>query len=233
MSYRVTWFRWVRAFAPLALAGLAAGCSTMPPPGPADYRLAAPQSDAERTYLGLPAEASSFLIEDTRSEVLVVDCFDMYCHLCQTGAKHVNELYKLAQERGLGERVKFIGLGVGDTPLEVATWKEKFKVPFPVFPDRRSIITKSLGELRLPNLIVLRNQGARLEVIHRSPGPLRNPADVLSHIQAGLSKAALHSWTDPVQAMQPTCGKSPRSSSCSDTASSSDEGSGFRPATAR
>src|SRR5258708_4746078 len=99
MNHHINRLRRAAVFAALALTGLLAGCATAPPPSPADYRLPVPQGDLERSYLGLPAEASGFLLQEIETEVLVVDCFDMYCHLCQTGAKHVNELYKLAQER--------------------------------------------------------------------------------------------------------------------------------------
>src|SRR5205814_4274211 len=139
-------------------------------------------------------------------EILVIDCFDMYCHICQAGAKHVNELYRLAQQRGLGQRVKFIGLGAGDTPFEVAIYKDKFKVPFPLFSDRRSILVRQFGELKLPNLIILRKESGRLQVIHRSPGQLLDPAAVLSDIEATLNQIKSHAWQDSDrQAKQPTC----------------------------
>ena len=188
------------------LVSLLFACSTAPPPPKAaDYRLAVPQAEADRAYLGLPQEGSSFRLEDIRCDVLVIDCFDMYCHICQAGAPHVNELYRLAQARGLGNRVKFVGLGAGDTPLEVATYREKFKVPFPVFPDRRVVILKQFGELKLPNLIILRNRAGKLEVINQSPGPILNPAKVLSHIETDLSRLQPHRWDDAVQTTQPTC----------------------------
>lgn len=191
--------------AALAMA-LLSGCSTPPAPATAaDVRLKAPETSGERAYLGLSNEASTFRLEDIRCEILVIDCFDMYCHICQTGAKHLNELYALAQERKLGERVKFLGLGLGDTPLEVATYKDKFKVPFPLFPDRRSAVAKQFGPVRLPNLLILRNQGGRLELIHSSPGPISNPAEVLSHIEGLLGHARSLRWVDAVQAGQPTC----------------------------
>lgn len=187
-------------------ASLCCGCATTPAPKTAaSPLLAIPQTAADREYLGLPEAATSFRFEDIRCELLVVDCFDMYCHICQAGAKHVNELYSLVQGRGWGQRVKFVGLGVGDTPLEVATYKDKFKVPFPLFPDRRSVLVKQFGELRLPNLLVLRNRQGQLEVIHRSPGALLNPKALLPPIEAELGQ--LHSGfpSDPAQAAQPTC----------------------------
>ncbi len=173
----------------------------------------------------LSPDVSTFRLEDIRCDVLVVDCFDMYCHVCQTGARHLNELYGLAQTRGLGERVKFIGLGVGDTPFEVATYKEKFKVPFPLFPDRRTLIARTLGEVKLPNLLVLRNRSGRLEVLHRSPGVLLDAAKLLSQIQADLTQAVPTHWSDTLQAAQPTCER--RSTTCRDAAASHD--TGFNP----
>lgn len=190
----------------LALAaGWLGACTTTPGPSAADYRLAVPQSEAERAYLGLVEGTSTFDLADIQCEILVIDCFDMYCHICQSGAKHVNELYRLTQERGLGGRIKFVGLGVGDSPMEVGIYKEKFKVPFPLFPDRRSFLAKQFGELRLPNLIVLRKQGGKLEVIHRSPGLLGNPAEVLTNLQMDLARATPHNWSVAAQGGEPTC----------------------------
>src|SRR5258708_24985981 len=99
---------WLAAMA--AAAALLDGCATSRSASDANGdRLGAPQSQAERDYLGLSPEVSTFRLEDIRCDVLVVDCFDMYCHICQTGARHLNELFELAQARGLGGRVKFIG----------------------------------------------------------------------------------------------------------------------------
>lgn len=185
---------------------LLAGCSAAPASkGSDDRRLPVPQSELERAYLGLTQEAPTFRLEEVDCDVLVIDCFDMYCHICQSGAEHVNELYRLVQERGLGNRVKFVGLGAGDTPLEVATYQKKFTVPFPVFPDRRTAVVRQFGEFKLPNLIVLRKLGNRLEVLHRSPGPLLDPRKILAHIQTDLGQARAHHWEDTVQATQPTC----------------------------
>ena len=206
-----------------AAAALLSGCATSRSASDVNGdRLVAPQSQAERAYLGLSSDVSTFRLEDIRCEVLVVDCFDMYCHVCQTGARHINELYGLAQARGLGERVKFIGLGIGDTAFEVATYKDKFKVPFPLFPDRRTLIARTLGEVKLPNLLVLRNRSGRLEVLHRSPGVLLDGAKLLSQIQADLTQARPPHWSDTLQAAQPTCEE--RSTACRDTAASHDAG---------
>lgn len=188
------------------------GCATAPPPTAADLRLPKPANETERTYLGLSAGEEGFRLEDIRCEILVVDCFDMYCHYCQSGAAHVNELHRLAQERGLGERVKFVGIGVGDTPMEVGVYKDKFNVPFPAFPDRHAVIAKSLGPLKLPNLIILRHQPGGLRVVESFSGTLRDPAQVLTHIQAALANETALGQIDSGDGEPQTCGE--KSTSC-------------------
>jgi hypothetical protein len=173
----------LRSWALLALLCLA-GCSTVPPADrpAADLRLPVPQAEAERAYLGLASGQERFLLEDIRCEVIFVDCFDMYCHSCHTGAKRVNELYRLVQDRGLGDRIKFVGLGLNNTPLEASTFKKKFDVPFPVFPDRFRDVADQFGRARLPSLLVVCNRTASLRLIHQHNGTLDDPVVFLEHI---------------------------------------------------
>jgi thiol-disulfide isomerase/thioredoxin len=185
---------------------LGSGCATTQAPTAADERLTVPAAADERAYLGLAATNGEFDLEDIHCEILVVDCFDMYCHICQAGAPHLNELYRLTQEGGLGDRIKFIGIGVGDTPLEVTAYKQKLHVMFPVFPDRHTLIAKRFGPVRLPNLLVLRIRNGQWELIQSMTGPLLDPAGFLAHLQADLSAAGdLHSWSSIAQLAQPTC----------------------------
>lgn len=134
----------------------------------------APTVAEERAYLGLTDTASEFTLDQVQAELLIIDCFDMYCHACQSGAKRVHDLYDLVQERGLGHRIRFLGLGVGNTPMETAMFKRKLSVPFPAIPDRSNEIARQFGTVRLPSLIVLRRESAgwRL-VLHQSGIPTR------------------------------------------------------------
>jgi len=166
----------------LALTGWLVGCATPGQETPADPSMVVPESEAARTYLGLEASRDRFVLEDIQSELLVVDCFDMYCHSCQTGAKHVNELYAMVQEHGLADRIKFIGLGINNTPLETATFRRKFDVPFPSFPDRRRDISNQFGRVRLPSILVLRFRLGRWEVMHQTTGAFTDPEELLMRI---------------------------------------------------
>lgn len=161
---------------------LVAGCRTPTSEGPPDPSLAVPESETDRVYLGLDAGSERFLLEDIRAEILVVDCFDMYCHACQTGAKHVNELYTMVEDHGLGSRIKFIGLGINNTPLETATFRRKFKVPFPSFPDRRRDVSNQFGRVRLPSILVLRSRDGTWEMMHQTTGAFTDPEELFMRI---------------------------------------------------
>src|SRR6266496_899903 len=131
-------------------------CASPPPTlAVADNRLPAPQAESDRKYLGLSSTIERFPLDNVQADVLVVDFFDMYCHVCQARARHMNEFYQLVQSRGLSGRVRVLGIGVGDTPKEVAVFKEKFGLPFPVFPDRTGSFSRQFGKIRVPNIIVL------------------------------------------------------------------------------
>jgi peroxiredoxin len=166
-----------------AALAVCCGCaSTTRPMTDNDPHLPAPQSVGQRAYLGLPAELARFSYEDVQAEILVIDFFDMYCHICQTEAGHMNEFYNLVQNRALGDRLKIIGVGVGDTPLEVKLFKEKCKLPFPVFPDRAGAFTEQFGKIRVPNLLVLKKQAGHFRVIYRASGLPDKPEELLSQL---------------------------------------------------
>lgn len=171
------------------------GCGTTAParqPAPVTATLPLPASanSEELAYLGLPADSTRCSIADVRSEVLIIDCFDMYCHACQSGAERVHRLFELVKERELTGRVRFLGLGVGNTPLEASLFKRKFEVPFPVFPDRSNALASQFGPVRLPTLIVLRHAPGGWRLVNHHFGIPADPSTFLDHLLDDLSSEA-------------------------------------------
>ena len=197
----------------LVLAGVLTACSTTnhspsDPTGtqPVRRSMTVPESAPERHYLGLTADTGEFLIKDIKGEILIIDCFDLYCPTCQRGAERINELYDLISQRNLQSRIKMIGLGLGNTPLETETFRTKYGVPFPVFPDRLSTVARQFGEVRLPSLLVIR-LGEQPAVIHRKIGMLRDPADLLDHIlNISLEEVFMPTNASPVIPPAESCG---------------------------
>jgi len=164
--------------------GIAApsGVSGSPSPTSIGVSLPTPQTESERTYLGLSSARPQFLLDEIRTDVLVVDFFDMYCHVCQLRAPHMNDFYKLVQTRNLSGRVKIVGVGVGDTIREVTIFKEKFGVPFPVFPDRAGSFSKQFGKIRVPNIVVLKKRLGHFEVVYQDASLPDNPERFLATV---------------------------------------------------
>ncbi len=170
-------------------------CASPPPTStPADNRLPAPQTESERKYLGLSSTVERFSLDNVQADILVLDFFDMYCHVCQNRARHMNEFYQLVQSRGLSGRVRVLGVGVGDTPKEVAVFKEKFGLPFPVFPDRTGSFSRQFGKIRVPNVIVFKRRLGHFEVVYQESSLPDNPeqflAKVLSYATTKISLPA-------------------------------------------
>ena len=135
--------------------------SSQPPPPPAPektasfpaFELPIPESEEGKTYLGLSG-SGNFKITQVKTEVLVIEAFSMYCPHCQKEAPHVNELYRTIEARSdLKGKIKIIGIGVGNSAYEVKTFKEKYEVPFPIFPYKEMSATKELGIMKTPTFI--------------------------------------------------------------------------------
>ncbi len=116
-------------------------------------QLPVPKSLVEKSYLGLSREGS-FTIPQIKARVVIIEIFSMYCPYCQREAPNVNQLYaKIEQNPALKGKMKIIGIGVGNTPFEVGTFKKKYNVPFPLFADADYVIHKIYGEVRTPYFI--------------------------------------------------------------------------------
>lgn len=99
---------------------------------------------------------------DSSKQVVVLSFFDMYCHTCQTMAPHAKDIYQTVQRRGHGPRVDFYAIGWGNTPLESEQYRQRYKVAYPVIPDRDLAISKRFGKFRPPLMIVLERRGGTL-----------------------------------------------------------------------
>lgn len=119
-------------------------------------KLAMPKDGHEKSYLGL-SWGSSFKISEIKAQVLIIEIFSMYCPFCQAEAPNVNQLYeKIEGDLRLKDKIKLIGIGVGNSSFEVGTFKRKYQIKFPLLADGDFTIHKLLGEVRTPYFICVK-----------------------------------------------------------------------------
>jgi thiol-disulfide isomerase/thioredoxin len=130
-----------------------------------------PKNPEERNYLGL-SSSGSFKISQIKSKLVIIEIFSMYCPYCQKDAPGVNDLYRLIGNNAeIRDQVKLIGLGAGNSAYEVEVYKNKFAVPFPLFPDQDFTIHKAFGEVRTPYFIVIKmNENGTHQIVHSQLG---------------------------------------------------------------
>jgi thiol-disulfide isomerase/thioredoxin len=154
-------------------------------------KLPIPKNPEQKNYLGLTGEGS-FTIPKVKARVVIIEIFSMYCPYCQKEAPTVNELYNAVENNpDLKGKIKIIGIGAGNTPMEVDVFRKKYQIAFPLFPDVDYSIHKVCGEVRTPYFIGVKiNDNGTHEVIYSKLGGLQDVNKFLELIRnrSGLIK---------------------------------------------
>jgi thiol-disulfide isomerase/thioredoxin len=148
-----------------------------------DFSLPIPEKPEERQYLGLDGQGT-FAVPKIRAEVVIVEIFSMYCPYCQKEAPNVKALYGMIdRNEDLRKRIKMIGVGAGNSPFEVDTYKNAYGMVFPHFADPDFAVHNALGKVRTPYFIVIKiNQDGSHKVIYSKLGAIGDPHDFLELI---------------------------------------------------
>ena len=108
----------------------------------------------EKKYLGVDNKATLSL-GDIQAEVLVIKYLNTNCVYCVKSLPVFNEVFEtIAREPGLRRRIKIVAISAGDTPVEVAAFKEQHAVPYPMIPDTEFKAYKAVNEPTVPFIVV-------------------------------------------------------------------------------
>ena len=127
----------------------------------------------DKEYLGLQTPFFSFLRKETfqldeiKADILFIEFFNKYCTSCQVQAPVNNKLYKyVLNDPLLRDRIKFIGIGAGNSLREVTGFRMEKNIPFPLLPDKDFNGYEAIGDPGgTPYMLIVRKTGSDLFVV--------------------------------------------------------------------
>ena len=161
----------------LAYAGMGiAPGSTLP-----EFEIEMPTLPEIHASLGIKG-GRAFSLSQIQANLVVLEFFSIFCQKCHQNAPIANQLYNsIKEDKELSKNIKMIGIGLASKSKEIAVYKQKFKVEFPLFPDPQkwaqiksrvkhvplTIVVDKSGKVLMSHLGVIRNLDAFLDKIRK------------------------------------------------------------------
>ena len=118
-----------------------------------------PAIPRDRDYLGIP-EQKQFELADVKADLIMLEVIGVYCPQCHKQRPHINRLFhRIQKDIGLADKIRFIGIAAGATPMEVAYLVKESNIPYPIVADEQFSVHQLLGNPRTPFNMVVTNQG--------------------------------------------------------------------------
>jgi len=149
-----------------------------------DLLLFVPDKAEDRAYLGMKEKSGKIPLTKIKADILIVEIFSMYCPHCQKHAPVANKLYQaIDSKEEFRDKIKMIGIGVGNSPYEVGIFKEKYSPPFPLFDDRNSAVVNAFGGILTPHYFGLKMyKNSSFEVFYSKAGGFTDADEFLKMI---------------------------------------------------
>jgi peroxiredoxin len=146
-------------------------------------RLQLTDDKAAPAYLGIGQKSSTIILGDIVADIIIVEIFSMYCPYCQRHAPATNRLFDAIEAgKATREKIRLIGIGVGNSAHEAAFFKKKYGIKFPLFPDANSSVLNSLPGVRTPYYFAIRKSGKSLNVFFQQQGAFDDPQTFLKTV---------------------------------------------------
>ena len=145
-----------------------------------EFKLDVPGLDAEKKYLGLEND-DPFTLAQLPGKLVLVEIFSTTCGTCIKSAPGMNKLFKLIQnDPELKKDLKMMAIGQGDSAKKVGLWRKKFRVKFPLFPDRKREVFKKFGTPGTPYTVLINKSGM---VLYAHGGEIKNIEEFIGELK--------------------------------------------------
>lgn len=146
-----------------------------------EFEIEMPTLPEIHASLGIKGERA-FSLSQIQAKLIVLEFFSIFCHKCHQNAPIANQLYNsIKEDKELSKNIKMIGIGLASKSKEIAVYKQKFKVEFPLFPDPQkkaqiksrvkhvplTIVVDKTGKVLMSHIGVIENLDAFLDKIRK------------------------------------------------------------------
>jgi hypothetical protein len=148
-------------------------------------------SPPERGYLGVGA-SGPFTIDAVRADLVVVEFFNASCYACNLMAPVMDVAWQsVAARADLRDRVRFVGIGVGNTREQVRDFHDRYDTPFPMLADPEFAAFDALGTAEgTPYVMLVRRRSDGTVAASAQVGHIPIVANVVAAIEAALAGTA-------------------------------------------
>lgn len=136
-----------------------------------------------RDYLGLSTDKEIITISEFKTDLLVVEVLNVFCFPCQTQSLVLNNLRQVIENRpDLKNRIKIMGVALGNTKEVVEGFVNEYELGFPVIPDPEARSEKIVGPgIYTPFAVFIRLDVSEKNglVVGTHAGPIEDPQIML------------------------------------------------------
>ena len=151
-------------------------------------KLVSPKEKIYREYLGLP-DNPGFYLKEVHAEVIIVEFLNKYCYHCQQQAPIMNRIYKaITKDPEMKERVKILGVGVGNNRLQLEHFRREKRIRFPLIPDKDFVAFENIGRPEgTPFTVLAKKENGTFVVKGTRLGLIENSREYLDKIRQMLT----------------------------------------------
>ncbi len=141
-------------------------------------------SKGDRAYLGT-GKKKLFSIKDMQGNLFIFEIFSTYCMTCPRNVPVLNTVYSMINnDPKLRQKVKVVAVAIGNTRNEAESYKQEYKVLYPVLTDFTFAFHKALGNPRVPyTIIVKRDARGKNTVVYTYMGVIESADSLLNEVQ--------------------------------------------------